>query len=585
MPSLIERKAINGNFLDSLESVLERARIATEQYLTVLAGDGRYMRRVSPGGLAPVYNVATLFGAVGDDSTLNSTQINEAIAAAAGAGGGVVLVPFVPGAADYRVGATIELAEGVALVLDSGVRLKPTLNTNVIQMAPGAALLGPGTIDTEVIGASFGNAVVYLDGADGYGLVHGTYIGGGLRVFGTTDRVGLGIHVDVADTASDNVTFVQVDNVTIADFNVGIRFDVVKPASGVSWANGNQFNNVVIARCLNGIHMDGGDDLRANGNTFSNIQVQVASQTLRVLHCRASTNQFVNMMIWDPDNSANEDLVRFTNDSFGNYFGGVIWRKHIRDFGKDNIIDNRYAQPPLRTTIVPPGNIQSPSFTPVDDYLAMCHVRSGVTVTETGTSPTTGVTGNFFRTARNSYVQYNSGDGIATTAAVIEVDLGETLNSLHAVGINFVQNRMAQEVKIEAWDGSAWQTLYETTQNGNNQVMVDTQQSASLVNHSYRADKLRYTIEVPFHASGDVWVERLWAYYSDKAGEGYVRADTGILYGSLDANSQRITNPKGGTTGNRPGSPTTGEAYFDTTLSLPIWWDGANWIDAAGTTV
>lgn len=29
----------------------------------------------------------------------------------------------------------------------------------------------------------------------------------------------------------------------------------------------------------------------------------------------------------------------------------------------------------------------------------------------------------------------------------------------------------------------------------------------------------------------------------------------------------------------------TGRTYFDTTIGLPIWYDGTNWIDAAGNTV
>jgi hypothetical protein len=35
--------------------------------------------------------------------------------------------------------------------------------------------------------------------------------------------------------------------------------------------------------------------------------------------------------------------------------------------------------------------------------------------------------------------------------------------------------------------------------------------------------------------------------------------------------------------------PTTGlwvgRPYFDTSLGIPIWWDGADWIDAAGNSV
>lgn len=40
-----------------------------------------------------------------------------------------------------------------------------------------------------------------------------------------------------------------------------------------------------------------------------------------------------------------------------------------------------------------------------------------------------------------------------------------------------------------------------------------------------------------------------------------------------------------GATGSRPGSPVLGQRFFDTTIGLPIWYDGTNWIDAAGNTV
>ncbi len=41
----------------------------------------------------------------------------------------------------------------------------------------------------------------------------------------------------------------------------------------------------------------------------------------------------------------------------------------------------------------------------------------------------------------------------------------------------------------------------------------------------------------------------------------------------------------GGATANRPEAPATFEFYFDTTLNLPIWYNGVNWVDATGATV
>lgn len=39
------------------------------------------------------------------------------------------------------------------------------------------------------------------------------------------------------------------------------------------------------------------------------------------------------------------------------------------------------------------------------------------------------------------------------------------------------------------------------------------------------------------------------------------------------------------TTAARPSPIGVGAQIFDTTLGIPIWWDGTNWIDAAGSTV
>ena len=40
-----------------------------------------------------------------------------------------------------------------------------------------------------------------------------------------------------------------------------------------------------------------------------------------------------------------------------------------------------------------------------------------------------------------------------------------------------------------------------------------------------------------------------------------------------------------GATGARPVGPVTGQRYFDTTLGIPIWYDGTNWVDATGSSV
>jgi len=52
-----------------------------------------------------------------------------------------------------------------------------------------------------------------------------------------------------------------------------------------------------------------------------------------------------------------------------------------------------------------------------------------------------------------------------------------------------------------------------------------------------------------------------------------------------DYNSLAAVVPSG-ITADRPIAPLQiGQFYFDTTLGIPIWWDGTNWVNASGTTV
>jgi len=66
-----------------------------------------------------------------------------------------------------------------------------------------------------------------------------------------------------------------------------------------------------------------------------------------------------------------------------------------------------------------------------------------------------------------------------------------------------------------------------------------------------------------------------------------------LYFNTLDALNVQTTNaintlstPSAGTTAARPSTDLqVGQFYFDTTINRPIWWDGTNWINAAGTVV
>jgi hypothetical protein len=59
-----------------------------------------------------------------------------------------------------------------------------------------------------------------------------------------------------------------------------------------------------------------------------------------------------------------------------------------------------------------------------------------------------------------------------------------------------------------------------------------------------------------------------------------------LYFNLLDGYLSSVVIPPSGPTADRPTTNLfVGDYYFDTTLNLPIWYDGTDWIDAAGNVV
>jgi hypothetical protein len=63
-----------------------------------------------------------------------------------------------------------------------------------------------------------------------------------------------------------------------------------------------------------------------------------------------------------------------------------------------------------------------------------------------------------------------------------------------------------------------------------------------------------------------------------------------LYFNEVDNFTQAVATPLSGDTASRPIGTVfiplpIGQFYFDTTLGLPIWWDGIQWINASGTVV
>jgi hypothetical protein len=59
-----------------------------------------------------------------------------------------------------------------------------------------------------------------------------------------------------------------------------------------------------------------------------------------------------------------------------------------------------------------------------------------------------------------------------------------------------------------------------------------------------------------------------------------------LYFNQVDNFTQNVTIPEADTTALRPTyALQVGQVYFDTTLGIPIWWNGTVWKNASGTTV
>jgi hypothetical protein len=59
-----------------------------------------------------------------------------------------------------------------------------------------------------------------------------------------------------------------------------------------------------------------------------------------------------------------------------------------------------------------------------------------------------------------------------------------------------------------------------------------------------------------------------------------------LYFAQIDNFTRAVIIPLSGTTAARPAERLLiGQTYFDTTLGIPIWYNGTNWVNSAGTTV
>jgi hypothetical protein len=59
-----------------------------------------------------------------------------------------------------------------------------------------------------------------------------------------------------------------------------------------------------------------------------------------------------------------------------------------------------------------------------------------------------------------------------------------------------------------------------------------------------------------------------------------------LYFNQIDSFTRSISKVTYGTTANRPAvGLVTGQTYFDTTLGIPIWYNGTKWVNSSGASV
>jgi hypothetical protein len=72
----------------------------------------------------------------------------------------------------------------------------------------------------------------------------------------------------------------------------------------------------------------------------------------------------------------------------------------------------------------------------------------------------------------------------------------------------------------------------------------------------------------------------------DQSRDDQLNQNLRIYFNNLDNFLVAISTPQNGATADRPTQNLQiGQFYFDTTLGYPVWYDGTDWVDAAGTVV
>jgi hypothetical protein len=239
---------------------------------------------------------------------------------------------------DYVTTKSIIIKKGVNLKGAYGSRLVIYGNFRVLELQQNASI---NDLYIAIDDAAFNSDVIYLNGKYKYYNSWNRSEINNINIVNWASVKGNGISM-YSNGPGHEISFLKVSNVKIANMGSAINLTAVKPSSGFSYINANSFDNVVIDACTNGIILKSGNTIpnEVSGNTFTNLQIQLASYTKLVFNVTGQYNVFEGM-IWDTQVlSTTTPIINLLAASSNSKLdlGGNLNSNHISDKGKDNVI-------------------------------------------------------------------------------------------------------------------------------------------------------------------------------------------------------------------------------------------------------
>ena len=195
---------------------------------------------------------------------------------------------------DINLDIALELKFGSGLYSSNGSKINLTTAIATITV-----VLGSFAKNISVIDLSTGSVLpmVLLKNKDG---LHDTYL---TNVFlNGTNKTRNGINV-ISSKASEGITFLKADNVTIENCNDGVYSEVTYTMNGevkdYGWINGNTFNSLIIHGCrrnIVGVASDATARSRLTGNYFNDLRFEPGQLAV---FADQGNNIYTNVQLFD----------------------------------------------------------------------------------------------------------------------------------------------------------------------------------------------------------------------------------------------------------------------------------------------